>query len=128
MFICLYCKLNCHLIHGLGNNGVTSLDSHVVHVSPAMRKPDFCPCKNKGASQLRSYSQLCSNCEADQRLCFRYKASTIPLLLKYEISSVYPSSDAAQTGLCQTWLETLKTGFLALRLICLCYKSFKKCL
>ena len=35
-----------------------------------MRKPDFCLCENKGADQLRS------NCEADQRLCFRYTDST----------------------------------------------------
>ena len=40
-----------------------------------MRKPDFCLCENKGADQLRS------NCEADQRLCFRYSDSTIPPLL-----------------------------------------------
>ena len=44
-----------------------------------MRKPDFWLCENKGADQLRS------NCEADQRLCFRHMDSTIPLL-KYEIS------------------------------------------
>ena len=35
--------------------------------------------------------------------------STIPLLLKYEISSVYPSSEATQACLCQTWSETPKT-------------------
>ena len=40
-----------------------------------MRKPDFCLCENKGADQLRS------NCEADQRLYFRYSDSTILLLL-----------------------------------------------
>ena len=51
------------------------------HRSHAVRKPDFCLCENKGADQLRS------NCEADQRLCFRYSDSTIPLLLKSEISS-----------------------------------------
>ena len=51
------------------------------HVSLAMRKTDFCLYENKGADQLRS------NCEADQRLCFRYTDSTIPLLLKSEISS-----------------------------------------
>ena len=37
------------------------------------RKPDFCLCENKGADQLRS------NCEADQRLCFRYSVNTISL-------------------------------------------------
>ena len=47
-----------------------------------MRKPDFCICEKKGADQLRGYR------EADQRLCFRYTDSTIPLLLKSEISSL----------------------------------------
>ena len=51
------------------------------YMSRIVRKPDFCLCENKGADQLRS------NCEADQRLCFRYTHSTISLLLKSEISS-----------------------------------------
>ena len=51
-------------------------------LSRIVRKRDYCLCENKGADQLRS------NCEADQRLCFRYSDSTIPLLLKSEISSV----------------------------------------
>ena len=38
--------------------------------------------------------------------------SIFSLLLKSEISSFYPSSEAAQTGFCQTWWETPKTGFL----------------
>ena len=41
-----------------------------------MRKPAFCICENKDADQLRS------DCAADQRLCFRYRDSTIPLLPK----------------------------------------------
>ena len=41
-----------------------------------MRKPAFCICKNKDTDQLRS------NREADQRLCFRYIDSTIPLVPK----------------------------------------------
>ena len=40
-----------------------------------MRKSDFSLCENKDADQLRNI------CEADQRLCFRYSESTIPLLL-----------------------------------------------
>ena len=52
-----------------------------VDMSRIVRKPDFCLCENKGADQLRS------NCEADQRLCFRHSDSTIPLLLESEISS-----------------------------------------
>ena len=51
-----------------------------------MRKLDFCLCENKDADQLHG------NREADQRLCFRYTDSTIPLLLKSEISSFYPAS------------------------------------
>ena len=49
------------------------------YLSRVMRKPTFCICKNKDADQLRG------NREADQRLCFRYTDSTIPLLTKYEI-------------------------------------------
>ena len=51
-------------------------------MSCVVRKPDFCICKNKGADQLHG------NREADQCLCFRYIDSTIPLLSKYEISSL----------------------------------------
>ena len=76
-----------------------------------MRKPDFCICENKDADQLRC------NCEADQRLCFCNTDSTIPLPPKYEISSLYPSSVAVQPGLCGTWSETPKPGFLTTRLI-----------
>ena len=65
-----------------------------------MRKPAICICENKDANQLRG------NREADQRLCFRYIDSTIPLLSKSEISSLYPSSVAVQPGLCQTRFET----------------------
>ena len=44
-----------------------------------MRNPAFCMSENKGADQLRS------NCAADQRLCFHYMDSTIPLHPKYKI-------------------------------------------
>ena len=71
-----------------------------VDMSLVMRKPAFCICENKDADQLRG------NSEADQRLCFRYIASTIPLLPNSEISSLYPSSVAVQLGLCRTWSET----------------------
>ena len=76
-----------------------------------MRKPAFCISKNKDADQLRG------NREADQRLCFRYTDITIHLLSKYKISSLQPSSVAVQPGLCGTWSETPKTGFLTTRLI-----------
>ena len=58
-----------------------------------MRKPTFCICENKDVDQLRG------NREADQRLCFRYIDSAIPLLSKSEIK---PSSVAVQPGLCRT--------------------------
>ena len=44
--------------------------------------------------------------------------SAIPLLSKSEISSLWLSSVAVQPGLCVTWSETPKTGFLTTRLIC----------
>ena len=47
-------------------------------VSRIMRNPDFCLCQNKSTDQLRS------KCTADQRICFRYKDSAIPLLLIFQ--------------------------------------------
>ena len=52
------------------------------YLSRIVRKPDFRICENKDADQL------CGNREADQRLCFPYIDSTIPLLPTYEISSL----------------------------------------
>ena len=51
-----------------------------------MGKPTICIGENKGA---------------DQRLCFRFSDSTIPLLSKSKISSLYPSSATVQPGLCR---------------------------
>ena len=55
--------------------------------------------------------QLCSNCKADQRLCFCYTDSTIPLLSKSKSLSFLPSSVAAQVGLCRAWSETPEDRF-----------------
>ena len=52
------------------------------YLSLVVRKPCFCICENKDADQLRG------NREADQRLCFRYMDSTVPLLPESEISSL----------------------------------------
>ena len=65
-----------------------------------MGKPTICIGENKDADQLRG------NREADQRLYFRYLASTIPLLLKSEISSFWLFSMLVQAGLCRTCSET----------------------
>ena len=50
-------------------------------MSRHMGKPTICIGENKDADQLRG------NREADQRLCFRYSDSTIPLLLISKSSS-----------------------------------------
>ena len=76
-----------------------------------MGKPTICIGENKGADQLRS------NCETDERNCFRYAGSTIPQLSKSGISSHYPSSVLVKFGLCRTWSETPKTGFLSCYLL-----------
>ena len=59
----------------------TMVGFYTIYMSRIVTKLDFCLGENKGADQLRG------NREADQRLCFRYSDSTIPLLLKSEISS-----------------------------------------
>ena len=64
-----------------------------------MGKPTICIGEIKGADQLRS------NCEADQRLCFRYTDSTVPLLSKSKISRLLSYSVTVQPGLYQTWSE-----------------------
>ena len=51
-------------------------------MSCVLRKPAFGICENKDADQLRGKH------EADQRLCFHYMDSTIPLLPNSEISSL----------------------------------------
>ena len=56
-------------------------ETKICDMSHPMGKPTICIGENKGADQLRG------NREADQRLCFHYTDSTIPLLLKSEISS-----------------------------------------
>ena len=63
-------------------------------MSRVMRTPTFCICETKDADQLRG------NREADQRLCFPYIDSTIPVPSKCE------SSVAVQPDLCRTRLET----------------------
>ena len=81
----LYCFMkyieSCHckmLFLSYANNNVADQ----INLSRVLGKPAFCICENKDADQLRG------NREADQRLCFRYMDSTIPLLHKSEISSL----------------------------------------
>ena len=72
----------------------------------------------KGVDEPMQISFVVTVQLADQRLCFHYIDSTIPLLPKSKISSLLPSSVAVQPGLCRTWLETLKACFLTTRIIC----------
>ena len=58
------------------------LSVYGLHLSRPMGKHTICIGENKDADQLRG------NREADQRLCFRYMDSTIPLLSKSKISSL----------------------------------------
>ena len=79
-----------------------------------MRKSVFRYAKTK--AQISCADQLRSNRVSDQHLCFCYIDSTIPLLPKSKILSFSPYSVIVQPGLCQTWSETPKTGFLATQL------------
>ena len=63
------------------NINPSTMVSGIYKMSLVVRKPAFCICENKDADQLRG------NREADQRLCFRYTDSTIPLLSTSEMSS-----------------------------------------
>ena len=49
---------------------IRQVSYEAAHLRRIMRKPAFCICENKDAGQLGG------NCEADQRLCFRYIDST----------------------------------------------------
>ena len=93
----------CCTTQFVSDRGRNPKDSFLMaHMSGVLRKPSFCIRDNKDADQLRS---------------IRYTNSTIPLLHKSETSSFYTYFVALQPGLCRTWSETLKTGFLTMRLI-----------
>ena len=50
-----------------------------------LNRRDF---KYESSCEKTGFLHICENKDADQRLCFRYKDSTIPLLPKSEISSL----------------------------------------
>ena len=83
----LYGRLFSWIVNGI-NQLIQPVDERLVfmyyfirQMSHRMRKPKICTGENKAADQL------CSNCTADQHLCFRCMDSTILLLLKSRISS-----------------------------------------
>ena len=80
---------------GIVHQPVSAVPMHmfqILLIEPRHEKTGFLHMRKKDADQLRG------NREADQRLCFRYTDSTIPLLFKSEISSPSPSSVAVQPG------------------------------
>ena len=74
----------------------------MAHMSRVKRKPFFAHAKPKMQISFAVSS---------------HTNSTILLLHKSETSSIYSYSTVLQSGLCQTWSETPKTGFLTTRLI-----------
>ena len=76
-----------------------------------MRKPVYAICEQQRADQPAHLRRLIS------AFVDRCLDSIIPLVFISEISSLYLASVAAQAGLCLTWLNTPKTGFLVMRLI-----------
>ena len=83
-------------------------------MSHVTREPVFAICEQQ---RCRS---ACASAKSDQRLCFRCLDSVIPLVSISEISSLSLASLAAQAGLCLTWSQTPKTGFLGTRLLWFC--------
>ena len=71
--ICLVYKISGEVLK-LKSRGFRATSLYTYDLSRVVRKPAFCICENKDADQLRG------DREADQRHCFRYIASTIPLL------------------------------------------------
>ena len=67
-------RLPCDMAHIIEGKNLYFLTQKKLEMSRVMKKPTFCICENKDADQLRG------NREADQRLCFPYTDSTIPLL------------------------------------------------
>ena len=78
--LCLYDFLISISKCGMYDTGLPEITENIL--SRITRKQTVCICENKDADQLRV------DREADQRLCFRYTDSTIPLLPKSEISSL----------------------------------------
>ena len=117
MFYVVFCIV--HSVNYEGHSRINNKESisqkvllDLVLFEPRHEKTGFLQMRNKHADQLRG------NREADQHLCFRNTASTIPPLPKSEISSLLPFSVVVQPGLCRTLSETPKIGFLRTRLIC----------
>ena len=76
-----------------------------------MRKPVYAICEEQWCNQPANLLSLISP------FVVHCQDSIIPLVSISETSSLYLASVAEQTGLCLTWSQTPKTGFLVMRLI-----------
>ena len=93
-----------------------------IPLSHIMRKPVLPYANNKGADQPAHLRNLIS------AFVIRCLDSIISLVSILAISWLSLASLAAQAGLCLTWSETPKTGFLVTRLICLTPITVEYCL
>ena len=91
-------------------------------MSRVVRKLAFCTC---GFLHMRLFAYAKTMTQISFAITaklisafFRYTDTIIPLLPKSEHSRLYPSSVTVQPGLCRTWSETPKTGFLTTILPC----------
>ena len=66
-----------------------------------IRKPTICTCENKDADHL------CSNCTADQHLCFHSKDTYNPSFLFFYSCTAWFVSDQVRNGDC--WFSHAKT-------------------
>ena len=111
-----------------------SLIQAVSQEEPSDRKPDPCPLWMAGHAQLKFVMTECSKTQIRLTglICEQQRGrsacaacafvvhcldSKIPLVSISEISSLYLASLAVQAGLCLSWSQTLKIGFLMTRLI-----------
>ena len=74
---------------------------------PRHEKTGFLPMRNSFAVTAKLISAF----------VFATRIVHFLFLLNPKFSSFYAASGTVHVGLCQTWLETPKTGFLASRLI-----------
>ena len=92
-------------------------------LSHCVRKPMFCICENKDADQLRG------NREADQRLCFRYLDSTIPLLPKSKNFQPLAIFSGCTAWFTSDLVKIQIVGFLTrglINMLLICYKNINR--
>ena len=79
-------------------------------MSRCIRKPTKCLGENKGADQL------CSNCTADQRLCFCYRDSTTPSIQNFKLLACFCLGE-------NKGADQLCSNCTADQRLCFCYRD-----